>query len=239
MDMATAGSSSLPRPRSLPLLGALPTLLIGQFDALDRWQRELGDVIEVPLGLSRFVMVNSSEVASEMLVEKVRNFPRGGPAWDALSTVFGQGLVGAEGERWLARRRMIQPHFHLEGVRKLCAAMAAAVDEVCARWQTRLAAGEAEVDMEFEMPEITMAVIMRVVFGAGLSAEDFSRSAAQMPSVRLTTLRSSWRSKVVRSGAMLAGKKKRFTRSQEVGSRSTTSPGKVKVSAAECRMLRR
>lgn len=172
MDMA--------RPRSLPLLGALPTLLIGQFDALDRWQRELGDVIEVPLGLSRFVMVNSSAVASEMLVDKVRNFPRGGPAWDALSTVFGQGLVGAEGERWLARRRMIQPHFHHEGVRKLCAAMAAAVDEVCARWQARLAAGEAEVDMEFEMPEITMAVIMRVVFGAGLSAEDFSRSAAQI-----------------------------------------------------------
>jgi cytochrome P450 len=154
--------------------------LVRQFDALDRWQRELGPVIEVPLGLSSFVMINSSEVASEMLVDKVRNFPRGGPAWDGMSMVFGKGLVGAEGERWLTRRRMIQPHFHHEGVRKLCEGMSAAVDEICARWQTRLAGGAAEVDMEFEMAEITMAVIMRVVFGADLSAEDFSRCAAHI-----------------------------------------------------------
>jgi cytochrome P450 len=155
-------------------------LLVRQFDALDRWQRELGPVVEVPLGLSRFVMVNSSEVASEMLVEKVRNFPRGGPAWDGLSMVFGKGLVGAEGERWLTRRRMIQPHFHHEGVRKLCEGMSSAVDEVCARWRTRLAGGAAEVDIEFEIAEITMAVILRVVFGAGLSGEEYARCGKQI-----------------------------------------------------------
>jgi cytochrome P450 len=171
---AVAARTPMPRPAALPLVGALPAMLREQFVALDRWQHELGDVVEVPLGLGKFVMVNSTEVASEMLADKGRVFVRGGPSWESLSTVFGNGLLGSEGELWRERRRMIQPHFHHEGMRKLIGGTAAAIDEVCDHWAGR---AKGVLDIETEVPKMTMAIILRVLFGTRLADADYERTA--------------------------------------------------------------
>lgn len=170
----TLAQARLPRPSALPLVGALPAMLRQQFVALDRWQRELGDVVEVPLGLGSFVMVNSTEVATEMLADKGRVFVRGGPSWESLSTVFGNGLLGSEGELWRERRRMIQPHFHHEGMRKLIGGTADAIDEVCEHWTGR---AKGILDIEAEVPKMTMAIILRVLFGTRLADADYERTA--------------------------------------------------------------
>ncbi len=153
-------------------------MLRQQFVALDRWQRELGGVIEIPLGLGSFVLLTESGVASEMLVDKARNFVRGGPAWDSLSTVFGNGLIGSEGELWRERRRMVQPHLHQDAVRRLIASMSTAVDEVCELWTAR--ATNQPVDVEQAIAQITMAVILRVLFGSGMTDDEYQRAAISL-----------------------------------------------------------
>ncbi|MFV8755691.1 cytochrome P450 [Nannocystaceae bacterium ST9] len=170
---------TLPRPRALPFVGALPTLLTQQFAALDRWQRELGGVIEVPFGPTSFVLLTEADVAHEMLVDKARNFVRGGPAWDSLATVFGNGLVGSEGELWRERRRMIQPHLHHDAIRQLISSMSSAIDEVCELWSKR-ARSDRPIDLQHEVAQITMAVILRVLFGTHMSDDDYQRAAVSL-----------------------------------------------------------
>jgi cytochrome P450 len=164
------------------LVGALPTMMLEQFVALDRWQRELGGVFEVPLGLTSFIMVCKADPASEMLVDKGRNFIRSGPAWASLNTLLGTGMLGSDGEPWRVRRRLIQPHLHQEAIRQLVVSMAEAIDEVLDSWAERRRAGDPDqpFDIEHEVAQVTMAVILRVLFGTKITDSYYQRAAATL-----------------------------------------------------------
>ncbi len=177
--MTQAASASLPRPPALPLIGALPTLLRQQFTALDRWQRELGGIFEVPLGPNSFVFITSPEIAGEMLIDKGRNFVRGGPAWESLSTVFGDGIIASEGERWRDMRRAFQPYFHVDALRNLTIAMAESVDEVCALWKDQIKS-QPEFNLEHKISQLTMAVILRVMLGVRISDQWYERASESL-----------------------------------------------------------
>lgn len=153
-----------------------------QFVALDRWQRELGGVFEVPLGLSSFVMVCKADPAAEMLVDKGRNFIRSGPAWDSLNNLLGTGMLGSDGEPWRARRRLIQPHLHQDAIRKLIVSMAEAIDEVLDAWteRRRSAPPDQPFDIEHEVAQVTMAVILRVLFGTRITDSYYQRAATTL-----------------------------------------------------------
>lgn len=153
-----------------------------QFIALERWQRELGGVFEVPFGLTNIVMVCQADAATEMLVDKGRNFIRSGPAWASLTTLLGTGMLGSEGEPWRQRRRLIQPHLHQDAIQKFVVAMSDAIDEVLDAWAERLRAAPdgARFDIEHEIAQVTMAVILRVLFGTRISDSYYQRAAATL-----------------------------------------------------------
>jgi cytochrome P450 len=152
-----------------------------QFVALDRWQRELGGVFELPLGPSRVVMVCQADPATEMLVEKGRNFVRAGFAWESLHTLLGTGMLGSDGEPWRVRRRLIQPHLHQDAIRQLIVSMAEAIEEVLDGWaEKQRATPDRPFDIEHEVAQVTMAVILRVIFGTKLTDSYYQKAASML-----------------------------------------------------------
>ncbi len=172
MTSTTTQTLSLPCAPALPLLGCLPALLRDQFDALDRWQREVGGFYELPLGPSRAIMVADPDIASEILVDRATTFTRGGPFWESLAKVFGDGMLTAEGELWRKRRSLIQPYFHHKTVRSVISNIAASVDEIYDQWAEQFADG-AVIDTSHKSSQLTMAVIVRMIFGTRISDADY------------------------------------------------------------------
>ncbi|MFV8755690.1 cytochrome P450 [Nannocystaceae bacterium ST9] len=176
--MQTAHSISspiLPRAPSWPALGSLPILLREHFGALTRWQREIGSIYELPIGPSKFVLIGDPDAASEVLIDKARNFVRGGPFWKSLANLFGDGMLTSEGELWRERRRLIQPYFHTGAVRNLVAGIDGSIDEVCRGWASE--PGHARVDAAHRAAQLTMAIGVRVMFNGHIDAAEYKRIA--------------------------------------------------------------
>lgn len=170
--MHTTTFQSVPRAPALPLVGSLPALMAGQFGALDRWQRDLGGLFDVALGPGHFVLVGDAELATEVLIDKAGNFVRSGPFWESLSNLFGNGMLTSEGEVWRERRRMIQPHFHQNGVRAMVDGVARSIDETLAGWK-RSCAGGLPWDASQKSAEMTMGITLRVIFGDSVADNRF------------------------------------------------------------------
>ncbi|KAF7075423.1 hypothetical protein CFC21_080205 [Triticum aestivum] len=84
-----------------------------------------------------------------------------------LQRMLHNGVGGHEGEKWAKHRRIINPAFHLEKLKRMLPAFAACSTELVCRWEG-LAAGDApcEVDVWPEMQSLTGDVISRAAFGS-------------------------------------------------------------------------
>ncbi|MFI6496265.1 cytochrome P450 [Nonomuraea typhae] len=86
-----------------------------------------------------------------------------------LAVVTGDGLLTSEGERWSTQRRLIQPMFAKRHLGRFAEHMTAAVADFIKEWE-QLPDG-APVDAATAMNRLTLDVVGRALFGAGLSEQ--------------------------------------------------------------------
>ena len=136
---------------------------------LQAW-REQGDVVRFRLGgpFEAFLVVHPSGV-DRILRESNREF--GKVAWHnaRFRELLGDGIATSEGDRWLSRRRLMQPAFHRERVAAMHAAMSTATLEVADRW-SRLPSREG-IDMSAEMMQLTLTIAARTLLGVDPGSE--------------------------------------------------------------------
>lgn len=166
----------MPTAVRVPIAGALPFVLRQQFDYLHEAQRQHGDIFRVDLGLTDAVALNHPRHVQYVLRDNARNFRKGGNMWTSVRSMFGNGLVVSEGDFWLRQRRMMQPHFHRRYLAGLFDLMLAAIEEQMAAWP----AEAASFDFSTAVNQITMQVIVRTMFGAQLSDDEFARLGQAM-----------------------------------------------------------
>jgi cytochrome P450 len=170
-ELCAPNCNEIPKTSGLPLIGSLPKLLKDPFQYIVKTREELGDIYWLNIGLSKIMILNNPRHAQYILRDNARNYRKGGPMWDAVRTLIGNGLVVSEGDFWLRQRRMMQPHFHRRRLAGLTELMVAAIQEALDMWEEQIRIGK-DFDLASGFNKVTMKVIVRTLFGSGLSQEE-------------------------------------------------------------------
>ncbi|HEX4023335.1 MAG TPA: cytochrome P450 [Steroidobacteraceae bacterium] len=140
-------------------------------DSLERMcelNARFGDIYRVySPGRRRYAyVINHPDDVRRVLVSNHANYTKGF-GLDRVKMLLGNGLVTSEGEFWRSQRYLMQPMFHRRVITQFAAVIAAANEQLLARWEQRAAAGEL-INVTDEMSELTLEVILRAVFGSDL-----------------------------------------------------------------------
>lgn len=132
--------------------------------------REQGDVVRFRLGgpFDAYLIAHPHGVERVM---REANQDYGKVPWHnaRFEELLGHGLATSEGDRWLSRRRLLQPAFHRDQVAAMASTMALTAEEVAERWQ-RLPGGTV-IDMSREMMGLTLTVAARTLLGVDAASE--------------------------------------------------------------------
>ncbi len=150
-------------PGGLPLLGKLPALARDPL-AVFEGARSLGDVVRLPLPLRQplFVLADPAHVR-HVLQENADNYRRT-PFHDRMKAVLGEGMLTSDGARWQRQRRLLQPAFRAERIRRFVGIMVDAADGLARRWESAAAEGRT-IDVSQEMSDLTLDIAVSCMFG--------------------------------------------------------------------------
>ncbi|MGY4927899.1 cytochrome P450 [Streptomyces sp. 900105755] len=121
-----------------------------------------GDLVEIRLGPRRAWMVCHPELAHEMLMDP-HTFDKGGPLYDRLGHLMGDGLVTCRQSAHRDKRRLLQPAFRPSHAAAYTELVAEEAESVCEGWQ---AGGT--VPVTEAMTTLTTRVISRVLLSDSL-----------------------------------------------------------------------
>ncbi|GAB2729942.1 cytochrome P450 [Streptomyces bullii] len=123
-----------------------------------------GDLVDIRLGPQRAWMVCHPELVQEMLRDS-RTFDKGGPQYDRLRLLMGDGVVTCPHGEHRRQRRLLQPDFRASRVADHTELMGQEAASVHRGWR----AGE-QIDVSAEMMTLTTRVMGRVLFSDSLDA---------------------------------------------------------------------
>lgn len=161
--------TTAPGPRGHPIFGSAPDLRrdpIGTF--MQAWEA-YGDVVRFRLGgpFIAYLLAHPDHVR-HVLVEHHRDYIKVPWYNSKLKQVIGEGLLTAEGEVWVQRRRLAQPAFHHQRLRSLESIMTAAAEEMLDQWERRSARA---LDIAGEMMRLTLTIVARALLGAEVAKD--------------------------------------------------------------------
>lgn len=188
-------AASMPVTRGLPLVGSLPQLLRNPFGFAEQARSTYGDIYKLDIGMTQAVMLNHPRHAQYVLRDNAQNYRKGGAMWDFARTILGNGLVVSEGDYWLRQRRMMQPQFHRQRLAGLTELMIEAIEEAFAGWDEGRSADQ-PFNLAPAFNQLTMRVIVKTLFGTGLTTTEMDQVGDSMgyvldyllPGMLLTTL---------------------------------------------------
>jgi cytochrome P450 len=170
LPLSTTSNLIVPPPRAqgIPIVGLPLALIRSPVDFLLEARETYGDVYAVKLGASETVILNHPGHAQHVLRDRASSYVKGGPLWDSVRTLLGNGLPVSEGDFWRRQRRMMQPQFHRDRIAAMADHMVFAIDDCMSGWAAAASSGT-EIDIAREMTRITMRVIVRTMFGSDLT----------------------------------------------------------------------
>jgi len=169
-------------------VGAVPSLAKDPLSFFLHSLHERGDLVPVNLGPTKLLLVHHPDYVRHVLQDNWRNYGKGS-MWVAIRKLVGNGLLGSEGELWLRQRRLMQPAFHRERLAELTNTVTEVISETLTDWKA-LAEKEQPVEIAHAMAELTMKIIVRTMFGTGISdAETHEMVAAYSKALKLMNVR--------------------------------------------------
>ncbi|THU62063.1 hypothetical protein C4D60_Mb01t01200 [Musa balbisiana] len=150
------------RAKPMPLAhNIIPRLLPFFHRAMD----EYGKISFTWFGPVPQVTITDPELVREVLSNKFGHF--GKPNQNPLGRFFARGLAMYEGEKWVKHRRILNPAFHAEKLKRMLPAFSACCSDLMDRWEN-MAGSEAcyELDVWPELQSFTGDVISRTAFGS-------------------------------------------------------------------------
>ncbi|MFJ7343655.1 cytochrome P450 [Streptomyces sp. NPDC101110] len=124
-----------------------------------------GDLVEIRLGPQRAWMVCHPQLVHRMLVD-TRTFDKGGPQYERLRVLMGDGVVTCPHAEHRRQRRLLQPTFRPAGVAAQTEPMAEEAAALCRDWRT----GQ-RVDVSAATLSLTTRLISRLLLSDSLGPD--------------------------------------------------------------------
>ncbi|XP_066306629.1 cytochrome P450 CYP72A616-like [Miscanthus floridulus] len=111
------------------------------------------------------VIIPDPELMREVLSNKFGHF--GKPRFSRLGKLLANGLANHEGEKWAKHRRILNPAFHHEKIKRMLPVFATCCTDMINRWENSMSSeGSSEIDVWPEFQNLTGDVISRTAFGS-------------------------------------------------------------------------
>jgi cytochrome P450 len=178
MMQETTAARAAPKAMGLPGVGSIPLMMaLGPLEFYRRMWRQHGDVFRVDMGGRSAVLVVHPDGVERVLGSNRENYVKA-EAYDNIRLLTGEGLLTLEGDAWRSRRRLENPAFHRDSIRRFVDEMAKISREALAAWRWRIPNGGV-VDIHHEMMRVTLEIVAATLFGQrlGEDASDESGSA--------------------------------------------------------------
>jgi cytochrome P450 len=135
-----------------------------------------GAVVPLKIGLQRGHLVSGLSVIRHVLLDNIGNYDKHTPAFDAVRVVLGNGLLTSGGAFWKRQRRIVQPAFHGESVKRFGPIISRMAAECAADWEAAARRGDT-VDAGTDMMKVTLRAVAETLFGDDLagSADEINR----------------------------------------------------------------
>lgn len=157
-------SALFPKTPEVPM-NRLPDLFKQPFDFFIDSHMRYGDLYVLNLGVGKAIMLNHPRHVQHILRDHTRRYYKGGPLWESVRDIMGNGLAVSEGDFWLRQRRMMQPQFNHQSLAGLTTLMVDAIDDSLNSWEHT----PSPIDISPLMSRITMKIILRTIFGSSMS----------------------------------------------------------------------
>jgi cytochrome P450 len=125
-----------------------------------------GDIAHFKFGRQHVYLLNNPHYIEDVLIRNHKNFIKS-RGLQVSKRLLGEGLVTSEGEYHDRQRRIIQPAFHPNLVKKYGDVMTAYAANMCQRWQDGIT-----LDIHNEMIHVTSAIISKAVLGSDIESEE-------------------------------------------------------------------
>ena len=166
--MTSSASTSIggtaPGPRPYPLVGMLPYMRRGLHTFFLEAARTYGGVVQ--LGRPDRLLLADPAAVRHVLVEHQRNYIKGRSA-RRLHSIIGNGLPAADGQSWLAQRRLMQPAFHRQRLGNLATMITDGARRMLEHWD-QIANTAQVLDIDHAMAMLTQQVTVALMFGGAL-----------------------------------------------------------------------
>ncbi|XP_078440026.1 cytochrome P450 CYP72A616-like [Wolffia australiana] len=124
-----------------------------------------GKVYLTWLGPSPRIIIADPALIREVLLNKTESI--GKPKPSRVLTYLLSGLVTLDREKWAVHRKIINPAFHIEKLKRMQPAFSSCCAELVGRWESLLGDKEScELDVWPELQNFTRDVISRAAFGS-------------------------------------------------------------------------
>lgn len=138
---------------------------------LTRVAHEHGDIAYFRMAAFHFYLINSPAYVHEIVVKQAGKIEKWQRQTDTWANAVGHSTLTLEGEPWKRHRRLLNPAFHAQTVKRYHGIVVRHTERLLNRWQD----GQT-YEMMFEMMRTTMGIIADIIF----SLEDIERDAAEL-----------------------------------------------------------
>lgn len=156
-------------PKGLGLLSSLPRLAKDPFGYCMNEAAKGDGLVRLGSGPASAYLVSHPEYVHHVLIENSSNYIKGS-IMDGIRFALGNGLFTAEGNHWKRQRKLMQPAFHPEQIKKIASIVNEEVHEATQRWEKSVE-GDVPLDMLIDATQTNVHVVLKSLLGTSINPE--------------------------------------------------------------------
>jgi cytochrome P450 len=125
-----------------------------------------GDIAHFYFGRQHVYLINNPYLIEEILIRNSKNCIKS-KGLQISKRLLGEGLVTSEGEHHDRQRKIIQPAFHPNLIKKYGEIMTSYAENMCQQWEDGIV-----LDIHKEMIKVTSSIISKAVLGSEIKTEE-------------------------------------------------------------------